>query len=82
MKVRPIQTLGTDRFFEVNAGLIKKVQYAPSTERLMVWFRDGKTYVYLGVPAAAFDQLHAAESVASAFSEHVRKPGYDCTRVA
>lgn len=82
MKPRPVQTIGTDRFFEVSAGLIKKVHYAPTTGRLMVWFRDGKTYVYKDVPADVFDQLHGAESVAIAFSEHVRKPGYGCTRVA
>ena len=82
MKPRAVQTLGTDRFFECSAGLIKKVQHAPSTERLMVWFRDGKTYVYLDVPASVFDQLHGADSVASAFGEHVRKPGYECTRIA
>lgn len=82
MKPRVIQTLGQDRFFEVSAGLIKKVHHAPSTGRLLVGFRDGKTYVYLDVPASVFDQLHAAESVASAFGEYVRKPGYEFERVA
>lgn len=82
MKPRAVQTLGHDRYFELTAGLIKKVQHAPSTGRLMVWFRDGKTYLYVDVPASVFDQLLGAESVASAFGEHVRKPGYSCTRVA
>jgi hypothetical protein len=82
MKPRAVQTIGSDRYFEISAGLIKKVHYAPSTQRLMVWFRDGKTYVYLDVPAGVFDQLHAAESVASAFGEYVRKPNYAYEKVA
>lgn len=81
MTPRPIKTIGADRYFECK-GTIEKVHHAPSTNRLMVWFKGGNTYVYIDVPAEVFDQLHTAESVASAFGEYVRKPGYNYEKVA
>jgi hypothetical protein len=61
----------------VSSSVIEAVGYDGVSSRLTVRFLSGKTYVYLGVERARFDELMAAESKGAYFNREIR-PRYRC----
>lgn len=49
--------------------------YDEDTSELTITFTSGKSYIYEGVPPAAWDQFGAAPSKGSFFAQHIR-PSY------
>jgi hypothetical protein len=80
MKPRKETTILGDRSFEA-IGNITRVTYASSTRRLLVTFKGGNSYVYLDVPLDTYLALLAAENLGAAFTEYVRKPGFEYEKV-
>lgn len=55
---------------------MRSVGYDRRRHTLEIEFERGSVYRYLGVPAAEYEALRAAESLGAYFSEHIRDAGY------
>ncbi len=64
----------------VTSSTIEAVGYSPIEKRLRIRFRSGEIYQYNGVPSVVCEELLAAPSKASYFSEDIR-PDYPYRRV-
>ena len=51
---------------------IKQVDYDPNKLRLVVHFKNGTKYEYLGVNTAMFERLATADSMGSFFHKNIR----------
>lgn len=54
------------------SSTIEAVGFDPATQLLKVKFKSGGTYNFEGVPAAAHDNLMAAESIGKHFHAHIK----------
>ena len=59
-------------WLELNSGAIHAVKYEGEKKLLHVWFRDGTTIIYHGVPIKTYDALLIAPSAGKYFNEHIR----------
>ncbi len=57
---------------EVKSKMLQAFGYDASTQTLSVRFGPGKVYTYAEVPPEAAEALAKAESIGSAFSQHIR----------
>lgn len=61
----------------VDSSAIEAVGYDPTTRRLCIRFKEGRTYDFCGVPAQVYKALRAAASKGTYYAEHIRGR-YDC----
>ena len=66
---------------KVKSSLLDTMAYEPITQHLEVTFKNGKKYVYAGVPAKVYEQVMASRSVGKAFHTLVRKGDYEHKQV-
>ena len=52
--------------------VIKRFDYRPDTEELLITFVSGRRYVYTGVPAEEAWRFRAAFSKGTHFNHHIR----------
>jgi len=57
---------------ELNSTLLNTAVYLEQQALLELEFNNGAIYRYLGVPAATYGELLAAESKGSYFNRHIR----------
>lgn len=57
----------------VDSSNIESVAHDEATKVLRVWFKNGATYDYAGVPRTTYVGLISAESVGKYFHAHVRQ---------
>ncbi|MBK6801644.1 MAG: KTSC domain-containing protein [Novosphingobium sp.] len=56
-------------FFSSSA--VKRGEYDPATQRLTLWFPEGKPYVYCRVPERIWEGLLRAPSKGRYFNAHI-----------
>lgn len=69
-------------YVSVSSSNVAAVGYDASTNTLGVRFLNGSEYHYIGVPQEVFEELKSAPSVGRYFDQHVKKAGYQYSRVA
>ncbi|MRH79078.1 KTSC domain-containing protein [Spiribacter sp. C176] len=55
----------------VSSKAIDAIGYDPTTQRLRIIFRQGRTYDYCGVPAHIYEQFLRAASKGGFFNTHI-----------
>ena len=61
--------------------VIRRFDYRPDAQELVVEFVTGRVYVYSGVPEEAARRLRGAFSKGRHFNQHIRDR-YECREVA
>lgn len=54
-----------------NSSAIKRAEYDPATQRLTIWFPEGHSYDYCGVPRAIWDGLLTSGSKGRYFNAQI-----------
>ena len=55
----------------VHSEAIEAIGYEPTTQRLRITFRQGRTYDYCRVPAHVYEQFMRAASKGGFFNTHI-----------
>ena len=55
----------------VRSEAIEAIGYEPTTQRLRITFRQGRTYDYCRVPACVYEQFIRAASEGGFFNTHI-----------
>lgn len=56
---------------QFNSSAIKRAEYDEQTGRLTIWFPQGHSYDYCGVPRHVWDGLLSASSKGRYFNNHI-----------
>jgi hypothetical protein len=55
-----------------SSSAIERVAYNPGANRLSIWFKGGRRYVYADVPRTVYDELCQASSAGRYVCERVK----------
>ncbi|WP_345785751.1 KTSC domain-containing protein [Pelagicoccus sp. SDUM812002] len=61
----------------VRSSATRAIGYNPSTGQMQIQFKQGKTYMFCGVPQHVFDSFLSAGSKGSYYDNHIRDR-YQC----
>lgn len=64
--------MDTEILTDFESSLIESAAYEHSTQRLIIEFKNGAWYYYLGVPASKWQDLKEAESKGIYFNQHIK----------
>ena len=60
-----------------NSSAIKRAEYNSATRRLTLWFPEGHSYDFCGVPEQIWEGLLRARSKGAYYNQHIRDR-YQC----
>lgn len=67
-------------FEQVNSSNIDAAGFDPIQNKMVVKFKSGAYYEYLGVPELVYQHFKAAQSKGTFFSQNIRN-NYNCSQI-